>query len=269
MKRAAMTVFILSVSLPTAVAAQDAFSPLIYAEEVAQTVKMVQQIQNQLQEISYIYQSLKSQIQSLSNLKISSYNDFMDFLNSQASYILTTESRIKALQIYVNGESYALDDVMGYTDAYKRKMDQIASGNGTESDEWAAYELFGISSDLVTVANQLKDLSTSAARKSTALADDNEKHAKEDQEKIDNLLKESQGDQSVVAGLQTSALIEGEIAQELLDMKLQLGSLATNVAAFTTDVQRNGVPVARSPQDSEIVGEEIGNPLSSDFFDSK
>ena len=269
MKRVALIAVLLSLGLPVAVTAQDAFSPLIYAEEVAQTVKMVQQIQNQLQAISYIYQSLKNQIQSLSTLKLSSYNDFMDFLNGQASYILTTESRIKALQIYVNGESYALDDVMGYMDAYKRKMDEIASGNGTSSDEWAAYELFGISNDLVTVANQLKDLTTSAARKSTALAIDNEKQAKDDQEKIDNLLEQSQGNQSVVAGLQTSALLEGEIAQELLDLKLQLGCMATNVAAFTTDVQRNGVPLAPSPQDREIVGEEIGNPLSSDFFDSK
>lgn len=269
MKRAALAVFVFSLSLPVTVAAQDAFSPLIYAEEVAQTAKMVQQIQNQLQEISYIYQSLKDQIQSLSNLKVSSYNDFMDFLNGQASYILTTESRIKSLQIYVDGQSYAIDDVLGYMDAYKRKMDAIASGNGTSSDEYAAYELFGISNDLVTVANQLKDLTTSAARKSTALTIDTEKQAKDDQEKIDNLLEQSQGDQSIVAGLQTSALLEGEIAQELLDLKLQLGSLATNVAAFTTDVQRNGVPVARSPEDREIVGEEIGNPLSSDFFDSK
>ena len=267
MSRAALAVFLFSLALPAS--AQDAFSPLIYAEEVAQTVKMVQQIQNQLQEISYIYQSLKNQVQSLSTLKVSSYNDFMDFLNGQASYVLTTESRIKALQIYVNGESYALDDVMGYTDAYKRKMDQIASGKGTESDEWAAYELFGVSSDLVTVANQLQDLSTSAARKSAALADDNEKHAKEDQEKIDNLVQQSQGDQSVVAGLQRSALLEAEIAQELLELKLELGTLATNIAAFTVSVKRDGVPAARSPQDSEIVGQEIGNPLSSDFFDSK
>ena len=269
MKRVASVAFLLMLGLPMAVTAQDAFTPLIYAEEVAQTVKMVQQIQNQLQEISYIYQSLKNQIQSLSNLKVSSYNDFMDFLNGQASFILTTESRIKSLQIYVDGQSYAIDDVLGYTDAYKGKMDAIASGNGTTSDEYAAYELFGISNDLVTVANQLKDLTTSAARKSTALAIDTEKQAQDDQEKIDNLLAQSQGDQSIVAGLQTSALLEGEIAQELLDLKLQLGSLATNVAAFTTDVQRNGVPVARSPQDAEIVGEEIGNPLSADFFDSK
>ena len=269
MRRVASVAFLLMLGLPMAATAQDAFTPLIYAEEVAQTVKMVQQIQNQLQEISYIYQSLKNQIQSLSNLKVSSYNDFMDFLNGQASFILTTESRIKSLQIYVDGQSYAIDDVLGYTDAYKRKMDAIASGNGTTSDEYAAYELFGISNDLVTVANQLKDLTTSAARKSTALAIDTEKQARDDQEKIDNLLAQLQGDQSIVAGLQTSALLEGEIAQELLVLKLQLGSLATNVAAFTTDVQRNGVPVARSPQDAEIVGEEIGNPLSADFFDSK
>src|SRR5208337_4363143 len=107
MKRAALVVFIFSLGLPVAVAGQDVYSPLIYAEEVAQTAKMVQQIQNQLQEISYIYQSLRDQIQSLSNLKVSSYNDFMDFLNGQASYILTTESRIKSLQIYVDGQSYA------------------------------------------------------------------------------------------------------------------------------------------------------------------
>ena len=269
MKRTALAVLIISLSLPAAVAAQDAYSPLIYAEEVTQTVKMVQQIQNQLQEISYIYQSLKDQIESLSNLRISSYNDFMDFLNGQASYILTTESRIKSLQIYVDGQSYAIDDVLGYTEAYKRKMDAIASGNGTASDEYDAYELFGISNDLVTVSNQLKDLTMSAARKSTALAADTETHAQEDQEKIDNLIEQSQGDQSIVAGLQRSALLEGEIAQELLDLKLQLGSLATNVAAFTTDVQRNGVPVGRSPEDAEIVEQEIGNPLSSDFFDSK
>jgi len=268
MRLCALTALLLPLALPMA-AAQDAFSPLIYAEEVAQTVKMVQQIQNQLQEISYIYQSLKDQIQSLSNLKVSSYNDFMDFLNGQASYILTTESRIKSLEIYVDGQSYAIDDVLGYMDAYKRKMDAIASGNGTTSDEYAAYEVFGISNDLVTVANQLKDLTTSAARKSTALATDTEKNAQDEQEKIDNLLAQSQGDQSVVAGLQRSALLEGEIAQELLEMKLQLGSLATNVAGFTTDVQRNGMPIARSPEDREIIEEEIGNPLSADFFDSK
>ena len=63
--------------------AQDAFSPLIYAEEVAQTVKMVQQVQNQLQEISYIYQSLQNQIQSLSSMRLSNYNEFMDFLNAR------------------------------------------------------------------------------------------------------------------------------------------------------------------------------------------
>jgi len=269
MKRTALIAVVLTLRLPLAVEAQDAFSPLIYAEEVTQTVKMVQQIQNQLQEISYIYQSLKDQVQSLSSLKISNYNDFMDFLNGQASYILTTESRIKSLQIYVDGQSYAIDDILGYTDAYKRKMNAIASGNGTTSDEYDAYQLFGISNDLITVANQLKDLSMSAARKSTALAIDTEKQAQDDQKKIDNLLQQSQGDQSIVAGLQASALLEGEIAQELLDLKLQLGSLATNVAALTTDVQRNGVPVGRSPQDAEIIGEEIGNPLSSDFFDSK
>ena len=82
---------------------------------------------------------------------MSSYSDFMDFLNGQASYVLTTESRIKALQIYVNGESYALGDVLGYWDAYKKKLDDIGSGKGTSSDEWAAYELLGMSSDLVTV----------------------------------------------------------------------------------------------------------------------
>ena len=268
MKRAAATIVVLF-SLMVRAAGQDAFTPLIYAEEVAQTLKMVQQIQNQLREVSYIYQSLQNQIQSLSTMKLSNYNDFMDFLNGQASYVVTTESRIKALQIYVNGESYALDDVLGYWDAYNSKLDAIASGKGTSSDEWAAYELLGMSGDLVTVAGQLKDLTTSAARKSAALAADNEKQAKTEQEKIDHLLQESQGNQSVVAGLQTSALLQGEIAQELLDLKLQTGNLATNVAGFTTDVQRNGVPLASSPQDREIVGEEIGNPLSSDFFDSK
>ena len=249
--------------------AQDAFSPLIYAEEVAQTTKMVQQIQEQLQEVSYIYQSLQNQVQSLSSLKLSSYNDFMDFLNQQSSYVLTTESRINALQIYVDGESYALGDVLGYWDAYKKKIGDIASGNGTTSDEWAAYELLGMSSDLVTVGQQLKDLTTSAAKKATAIASDNEKQAKTEQGKIDNLLAQSQGNQSIVSGLQTSALLQGEMAQELLDLKLQTGELATNVAAFTADVQRNGVPVARSPQDEAIVGEEIGNPLSADFFSSK
>jgi hypothetical protein len=52
-------------------------------------------------------------------------------------------------------------------------------------------------------------------------------------------------------------------------LKLQTGSLATNVASFTADVQRNGLPVARSAQDEAIVGEEIGNPLSADFYSSK
>ena len=268
MKRAAVTIVVF-LSFAIQATAQDAFTPLIYAEEVAQTLKMVQQIQNQLQEVSYIYQSLQNQIQSLSTMRLSNYNDFMDFLNGQASYVVTTESRIKALQIYVNGESYALDDVLGYWDAYNSKLDAIASGKGTSSDEWAAYELLGMSGDLVTVAGQLKDLTTSAARKSAALAADNEKQAKTEQDKIDHLLQESQGNQSVVAGLQTSALLQGEIAQELLDLKLQTGTLATNVAGFTTDLQRNGVPLASSPQDQEIVGEEIGNPLSSDFFDSK
>ena len=47
--------------------AQDAFSPLIYAEEVAQTAKMIQQIQNELKQVSYIYQSLQNQIQSLNS----------------------------------------------------------------------------------------------------------------------------------------------------------------------------------------------------------
>ena len=112
-------------------------------------------------------------------------------------------------------------------------------------------------------------MTTSAARKSAALAADNEKQAKTEQDKIDHLLEQSQGNQSVVAGLQTSALLQGEIAQELLDLKLQMGNLATNVAGFTADLQRNGVPLARSAQDEAIVGEEIGNPLSSDFFDSK
>jgi hypothetical protein len=249
--------------------AQDAFSPLIYAEEVAQTAKMIQQIQEQLTEVSYIYRSLQNQIQSLSSMKMSSYSDFMDFLNGQASYVLTTESRIKALQIYVNGESYALGDILGYWDAYKKKLDAIRSGNGTSSDEWAAYELLGMSSDLVTVGEQLKDLTTSAARKSAALAADNEKQAKTEQGKIDNLLAQAQGNQSVVAGLQTSALLQGEMAQELLDLKLQTGNLATNVAGFTADLQRNGLPVARSAQDEAIVGEEIGNPLSADFYNSK
>ena len=54
-------------------------------------------------------------------MKMSNYNEFMDFLNGQASYVLTTESRIKALQIYVNGETYALDDVLGYWDAYRKQ----------------------------------------------------------------------------------------------------------------------------------------------------
>jgi conjugal transfer/entry exclusion protein len=268
MKRAAALVALfLSFVLPSG--AQDAFSPLIYAEEVAQTMKMIQQIQNQLREVSYIYQSLQNQIQSLSNMKMSSYSDFMSFLNGQASYVLTTESRIKALQIYVNGESYALGDVFGYWDAYKKKISDISQGKGTSSDEWAAYELLGMSSDLVTVGQQLKDLTTSAARKSAALAADNEKKAKTEQGKIDNLLAQSQGNQSIVAGLQTSALLQGEIAQELLDLKLQTGSLATNVASFTADVQRNGLPVARSAQDEAIVGEEIGNPISADFYSSR
>lgn len=268
MKRAAITVAVFLLFVMRA-AAQDAFTPLIYAEEVAQTLKMVQQIQNQLREVSYIYQSLQNQIQSLSTMRLSDYSEFMDFLNGQASYVLTTESRIKALQIYVNGESYALDDLLGYWDAYKSKLDAIASGKGTSSDEWAAYELLGMSSDLVTVSDQLKDLTTSAARKSAALASNNEKQAKTEGDKIDHLLEQSQGNQSVVAGLQTSALLQGEIAQELLDLKLQMGNLATNVAGFTADLQRNGVPLARSAQDDAIVGEEIGNPLSSDFFDSK
>ena len=72
-----------------------------------------------------------------------------------------------------------------------------------------------------------------------------------------------------MAGLQTSSLLQGEIAHELLDMKLQTGSMATNIAGFTADLQRNGLPVARSAQDEAIVGEEIGNPLSADFYDSK
>ena len=144
MKRAAALVALfLSFVLPSG--AQDAFSPLIYAEEVAQTMKMIQQIQDQLREVSYIYQSLQNQIQSLSSMKMSSYSDFMSFLNGQASYVLTTESRIKALQIYVNGESYALGDVFGYWDAYKKKINDISQGNGTSSDEWAAYELLGMS----------------------------------------------------------------------------------------------------------------------------
>ena len=268
MKRAvAVTTLLFSLVLRSG--AQDAFSPLIYAEEVAQTIKMVQQIQNQLQEVSYIYQSLQNQVQSLSSMKLSSYNDFMDFLNGQASYILTTESRIKALQIYVNGESYALGDVLGYWDAYKKKLADISRGNGTSSDEWAAYELLGISGDLVTVGEKLKDLTTSAARKSAALAAEAEKQAKSEQGKINNVLAQAQGNQSIVSGLQTSALLQGEIAQELLDLKLQTGNLATNVAGFTADLQRNGVPVARSVQDEAIVGEEIGNPLSADFFNSK
>jgi conjugal transfer/entry exclusion protein len=268
MKKAAALVTILLATF-VSLGAQDAFSPLIYAEEVAQTAKMIQQIQEQLSEVTYIYQSLQNQIQSLSNMKLSSYTDFMDFLNGQASYVLTTESRIKALQIYVNGESYALGDVLGYWDAYKKKIDAIRSGNGTSSDEWAAYELLGMSGDLVTVGEQLKDLTTSAARKSAALASEDEKQAKTEQGKIDNLLAQAQGNQSVVAGLQTSALLQGEIAQELLELKLETGNLATNVAGFTADVQRNGLPVARSAQDEAIVGEEIGNPLSADFYSSK
>jgi hypothetical protein len=158
---------------------------------------------------------------------------------------------------------------LGYWDAYKKKLDDIGSGKGTSSDEWAAYELLGMSSDLVTVGDQLKDLTTSAARKSTALAADSEKQAKNEQDKIDNLLAQSQGNQSIVAGLQTSALLQGEIAHELLDLKLQTGNMATNIAGFTADLQRNGLPVARSAQDEAIVGEEIGNPLSADFFNSK
>jgi hypothetical protein len=268
MKRGvALSALLLSVVLLSG--AQDAFTPLIYAEEVAHTVKMIQQIQNQLKEVSYIYQSLQNQIQSLSTMRISSYSEFMDFLNGQASYVLTTESRIKALQIYVNGESYALADVLGYWDAYKKKLDDIASGKGTSSDEWAAYELLGMSSDLVTVGDQLKDLTTSAARKSTALAEDSEKKAKNEQVKIDNLLEQSQGNQSIVAGLQTSALLQGEIAHELLDLKLQTGTMATNIAGFTADLQRSGLPSVRSAQDEAIVGEEIGNPLSADFYSSK
>jgi hypothetical protein len=122
---------------------------------------------------------------------------------------------------------------------------------------------------LVKVANQLKDLTTSAARKSAALAADNEKNAKVEQQRIANLLRQVQGEQSVVAGLQTSALLQGEIAQELLDLKLQIGNLATNVAGFTADLQRNGMPLARSAQDEAIVADEIANPLSADFYNSK
>ena len=48
MKRGvAVLALFLSFVLP--LSAQDAFTPLIYAEEVAQTMKMIQQIQNQLQ----------------------------------------------------------------------------------------------------------------------------------------------------------------------------------------------------------------------------
>ena len=249
--------------------AQDAFSPLIYAEEVAQTAKMIQQIQNELKQVSYIYQSLQNQIQSLKTLKLNTYNDFMNFLGDQASYVLTTESRIKALQINVNGQNYALNDLLGYWDAYQKKIGDIGRGNGSSSDEQAAYDLLGISPDLVTVANQLKDLTTSAARKSAALAADNEKNAKVEQQRIANLLRQVQGEQSVVAGLQTSALLQGEIALELLDLKLQIGNLATNVAGFTADLQRNGMPLARSAQDEAIVADEIANPLSADFFNSK
>ena len=268
MKRGAVMISLLAVFVLCATA-QDAFTPLIWAEEVAQTLKMVQQIQNELREVSYVYQSLQNQIQSLKSLNYNSYNDFMSFLNGQASYVLTTESRIKALQINVNGQNYALGDLLGYWDAYKKKIDDIASEGGSASDEQSAYDLLGMSPDLVTVANQLKDLTTSAARKSAALAADNEKHAKQEQQRIDDLLQQAQGEQSVVAGLQTGALLQGEIAQELLDLKLQTGNLATNVAGFTADLQRNGLPIARSAQDEAIVGEEIGNPLSADFYNSK
>ena len=66
MKRGvAVLVLFLSFVLP--LSAQDAFTPLIYAEEVAQTMKMIQQIQSQLREVSYVYQSLQNQVQSLSN----------------------------------------------------------------------------------------------------------------------------------------------------------------------------------------------------------
>ena len=266
-RRAAIAMLVAAIAIQAN--AQDAFSPLIYAEEVAQTAKMIQQIQNELKQVSYIYQSLQNQIQSLKTLKLNTFNDFMNFLGNQASYVLTTESRIKALQINVNGQSYALNDLLGYWDAYQKKIDDIRRGNGSSSDELAAYELLGISPDLVTVAAQLKDLTTSAARKSAALAADNEKNAKVEQQRIANLLRQVQGEQSVVAGLQTSALLQGEIAQELLDLKLQIGNLATNVAGFTADLQRNGMPLARSAQDEAIVADEIANPLSADFFNSK
>ena len=268
MKRAVvLVVFVVAVAIEGH--AQDAFSPLIYAEEVAQTAKMIQQIQNELQQVSYVYQSLQNQIQSLKTLKLNTYNDFMNFLGDQASYVLATESRIKSLQINVNGQNYALNDLLGYWDAYQKKIGDIASGNGNGGDEQAAYDLLGMSPDLVTVANQLKDLTTSAARKSAALASDNEKNAKVEQEHIAGLLQQAQCEQSVVAGLQTSSLLQGEIAQELLDLKLQTGNLATNVAGFTADLQRNGLPVARSAQDEAIVSDEIANPLSADFFNSK
>jgi conjugal transfer/entry exclusion protein len=266
--RNAAVVLLLTAMAPGAFA-QDSFTPLIYAEEVAQTARMVQQIQNELKEVSYIYQSLQNQIQSLKSLKISSYNDFMEFLNGKASAVLSTESRIKSLQVTVNGESFALGDLMGYWDAYTKQLDAITSGQGTSSDEQAAYRLLGMSSDLVSVGEQLKDLTTSAARKAAAVAVQAEKQSDAESKRIQDLLSQSQGNQSVVANLQTSQLLEAQIAQDLLDLKLQTGSMATNIAAFTSDVQRNGLAVVRSQADEEIVGQEIGDPLSADFFGSR
>jgi hypothetical protein len=249
--------------------AQDSFTPLIFGEEVTHTAKMIQQIENELKEVSYLYQSLQNQIQSLKTLKISSFSDFMDFLNGKATAVLSTENRIKSLQVTVNGESYALSDVMGYWDAYTKKLNEIASGKGSDADAAAAYELVGMSQDLITVSKQLKDLTTNAAQKATAIAMQTEKQADTESKRIDSLVAQAQGSQSIVAGLQTSALLEAGIAQDLLELKLQMGSLATDVAAFTADLQRNGLPLARSAQDEAVVGQEIGSPLSDDFFSSK
>jgi len=223
---------------------QIVFDPIALDEMITQTYAMGKTIEIQIHEIGLLYDSLQYQIKSLQKLDASSYFELRRFVIDRANGIKSLESRLKNINMKIDGEVYSLGDVLPTNKEIKEWFGNLKSAQ-EENDP----EKINLCKEIIkTRDDMLKQLLTGLSQELAGMASDTEEFVKVSNDRSEKLIDEIDLNDSLTSQLQINNKLSietnlslNELLRGMAKMNSAYGaaSLSTTLQGYLQDAGKN------------------------------
>jgi len=221
-------------------------------ETIHNGFQIYQQIQNEIKQLEYQYESTKAQLKSLQQLdpsEIDSFSDAVEMVDDNLTFLRNTEQTLTSYQITMGNGSYSLADIYKIPGGVYSEINDSLTSNLSDEDKARIWSYYGLDPKNYYYTQTWKKRINDASQQLNIMAQQVKDKAAE------NKNKEKEFADSVKN-------TEGIVGQQQLTNN-KLSELGKNLDYYSYNIAQTGDLIASTVQANTYIEPEIG--VSEDF----